>query len=184
VEKESAPDNGLWHNESTIFRFKQGARAMKTDKKTAILSIALAAGMACGTMAFAYDKDNNPPGPAGGRGTNWENPPGPQGGPGASPDRKRHWKEKADTNHDGTVDDTERAAAEARRAERKAKADTNGDGKIDETEKQNAINAWKEKKKERHEEWKEKADTNGDGKVGPHERREARRERREARKES
>ncbi|EME3308206.1 hypothetical protein D7U93_11515 [Stenotrophomonas maltophilia] len=33
------------------------------------------------------DIDNNPPGPAGGRGTNWENPPGWRGGPGASPDR-------------------------------------------------------------------------------------------------
>ncbi|MBY0564455.1 MAG: hypothetical protein K2P58_09735 [Hyphomonadaceae bacterium] len=33
------------------------------------------------------DRDGNPPGPAGGRGTNWENPPGPSGGPGASPDR-------------------------------------------------------------------------------------------------
>lgn len=35
-----------------------------------------------------YDKDDNPPGPAGGAGTNWENPPGPAGGPGASPDRR------------------------------------------------------------------------------------------------
>lgn len=33
------------------------------------------------------DRDDNPPGPVGGRGTNWENPPGPRGGPGASPDR-------------------------------------------------------------------------------------------------
>jgi len=33
------------------------------------------------------DKDNNPPGLAGGAGTNWENPPGPAGGRGASPDR-------------------------------------------------------------------------------------------------
>lgn len=33
------------------------------------------------------DKDNNPPGMAGGPGTNWENKPGPQGGPGASPNR-------------------------------------------------------------------------------------------------
>ena len=33
------------------------------------------------------DFDNNPPGPAGGRGTNWENPPGWRGGPGASPNR-------------------------------------------------------------------------------------------------
>lgn len=34
------------------------------------------------------DMDNNPPGPKGGKGTNWENKPGPQGGRGASPDRK------------------------------------------------------------------------------------------------
>ena len=33
-----------------------------------------------------HDRDNNPPGPAGGPGTNWENPPGPAGGPGTSPD--------------------------------------------------------------------------------------------------
>lgn len=33
------------------------------------------------------DNDRNPPGRAGGRGTNWENPPGWRGGPGASPDR-------------------------------------------------------------------------------------------------
>jgi len=33
------------------------------------------------------DRDNNPPGPKGGPGTNWENRPGPQGGPGASPNR-------------------------------------------------------------------------------------------------
>jgi hypothetical protein len=33
------------------------------------------------------DKDDNPPGPAGGPGTNRENPPGPKGGPGASPHR-------------------------------------------------------------------------------------------------
>lgn len=38
--------------------------------------------------AFAYDRDGNPPGPAGGPGTNWENRPGPAGGPGASPDRR------------------------------------------------------------------------------------------------
>src|SRR3990167_614074 len=35
------------------------------------------------------DRDNNPPGPRGGRGTNWEKPPGPMGGSGASPDRQR-----------------------------------------------------------------------------------------------
>lgn len=36
-----------------------------------------------------HDRDNNPPGPRGGPGTNWENPPGPRGGPGTSPDRRR-----------------------------------------------------------------------------------------------
>ncbi len=39
------------------------------------------------TAALAHDRDDNPPGPLGGPGTNWENPPGPAGGPGASPDR-------------------------------------------------------------------------------------------------
>lgn len=34
-----------------------------------------------------WDRDGNPPGPAGGSGTNWENPPGYAGGPGASPDK-------------------------------------------------------------------------------------------------
>jgi hypothetical protein len=38
------------------------------------------------------DRDNNPPGPAGGPGTNWENPPGPAGGPGTSPDRRRWYR--------------------------------------------------------------------------------------------
>jgi hypothetical protein len=39
------------------------------------------------------DRDDNPPGPRGGPGTNWENPPGPRGGPGASPDRRypQYW---------------------------------------------------------------------------------------------
>ena len=36
---------------------------------------------------WRLDRDDNPPGPRGGPGTNWENPPGPMGGPGASPDR-------------------------------------------------------------------------------------------------
>jgi hypothetical protein len=38
------------------------------------------------------DRDDNPPGLRGGRGTNWENPAGPRGGSGASPDRdRRRW---------------------------------------------------------------------------------------------
>ena len=40
-------------------------------------------------VVTAADKDNNPPGPKGGAGTNWENPPGPAGGPGASPDVRK-----------------------------------------------------------------------------------------------
>lgn len=39
------------------------------------------------------DRDDNPPGPRGGPGTNWENPPGPAGGPGASPNR-RQWSHR------------------------------------------------------------------------------------------
>jgi hypothetical protein len=35
-----------------------------------------------------FDRDDNPPGPRGGPGTNWENPPGPRGGPGASPNSR------------------------------------------------------------------------------------------------
>ena len=41
--------------------------------------------------AVRRDRDNNPPGRLGGRGTNWENPPGRVGGPGASPDRRWRW---------------------------------------------------------------------------------------------
>ena len=40
---------------------------------------------------FAHDRDDNPPGPRGGPGTNWENPPGPIGGPGTSPDTRYRW---------------------------------------------------------------------------------------------
>lgn len=38
---------------------------------------------------------SNPPGPAGGPGTNWANPPGPAGGPGASPFRLRPYRYRA-----------------------------------------------------------------------------------------
>lgn len=43
---------------------------------------------------------NNPPGPAGGAGTNWRNPPGPVGGPGASPHRVRPYRDR-DNNPPG-----------------------------------------------------------------------------------
>ena len=45
----------------------------------------------CVSPALARDWDNNPPGPRGGPGTNWENPPGPIGGPGTSPNVRRGW---------------------------------------------------------------------------------------------
>lgn len=49
-----------------------------------------------------YDYDNNPPGPVGGNGTNWENVPGPQGGTGASPNYKsRHYQKDPDNNPPG-----------------------------------------------------------------------------------
>ncbi|MEW8332194.1 MAG: hypothetical protein AB2637_11445 [Candidatus Thiodiazotropha sp.] len=43
-------------------------------------------------LGYAQDPDDNPPGPVGGPGTNWENPPGPEGGPGASPDRRYRYR--------------------------------------------------------------------------------------------
>ena len=57
----------------------------------AFTSTALTTAILLATVTFALaapDRDNNPPGPRGGPGTNWENPPGPRGGPGASPDAK------------------------------------------------------------------------------------------------
>ncbi|TCJ18499.1 hypothetical protein EZJ19_01950 [Parasulfuritortus cantonensis] len=35
-----------------------------------------------------FDRDDNPPGPRGGPGTNRDNPPGPAGGPGAGPNHR------------------------------------------------------------------------------------------------
>lgn len=45
-----------------------------------------------GSRHYWRDRDDNPPGPRGGPGTNWENPPGPRGGPGASPDRRWRYR--------------------------------------------------------------------------------------------
>jgi hypothetical protein len=52
------------------------------------LGAALALCVTLASPSFALDRDNNPPGPRSGPGTNWENPPGPVGGPGASPNRR------------------------------------------------------------------------------------------------
>jgi len=46
-------------------------------------SALLAGALSLALVACATDYDDNPPGPRGGPGTNWENPPGPVGGPGA-----------------------------------------------------------------------------------------------------
>ena len=61
---------------------------MKRLKTLAMLALATTAMTATPVLAQRhYDRDDNPPGPRGGPGTNWENPPGWRGGPGASPDR-------------------------------------------------------------------------------------------------
>lgn len=56
--------------------------------------------LAISVPAFAVDHDNNPPGAAGGPGTNWENPPGAVGDPGASPNRKNWCKQHPKKCHD------------------------------------------------------------------------------------
>tara|TARA_R110002167_G_scaffold34751_23_gene111139 strand:+ start:566 stop:949 length:384 start_codon:yes stop_codon:yes gene_type:complete len=58
-----------------------------TLRTVIVAGLATAALSACANDPYRYDFDDNPPGPRGGWGTNWENPPGPVGGPGASPDR-------------------------------------------------------------------------------------------------
>jgi hypothetical protein len=60
-------------------RFRQTLRTLT--------AAGLALGMSSNTLALEWD--DNPPGPRGGPGTNWENPPGPAGGPGASPVYRR-----------------------------------------------------------------------------------------------
>jgi hypothetical protein len=65
---------------------------MTTSKLSISRKACLAAVLAAGVLVVsACVYDNNPPGPSGGRGTNWENPPGPAGGPGTSPDRYGYW---------------------------------------------------------------------------------------------
>lgn len=66
---------------------------MTMPMKPLFLVVAMTAACAAGNvLAHPRDRDNNPPGPRGGPGTNWENPPGWRGGPGASPNyRTFHW---------------------------------------------------------------------------------------------
>jgi hypothetical protein len=74
---------------------------LETDmtRKTSLAILVLATTLSL--PALAYDRDNNPPGRAGGPGTNWENRPGPQGGPGASPDRRHYVRHDRDNNPPG-----------------------------------------------------------------------------------
>lgn len=58
-------------------------------QKLLLLAASLALSFGAADLGLARDRDNNPPGKAGGKGTNWENPAGPKGGVGASPDRRR-----------------------------------------------------------------------------------------------
>lgn len=64
---------------------------MRHSSFKTLLAAAACATMMAASPALAFDRDNNPPGPRGGPGTNWENPPGPRGGPGASPDVSRRF---------------------------------------------------------------------------------------------
>lgn len=65
------------------------------------ISIGILVALLSTAPAVARDWDNNPPGPRGGPGTNWENPPGWRGGPGASPDRRwGYWRDR-DNNPPG-----------------------------------------------------------------------------------
>ncbi len=116
------------------------------------------------------DRDNNPPGPRGGQGTNWENRPGPQGGPGASPDFKgnqENWKakrlERFDADKNGTLDAGEKQAGKQQWLENHPKAsehmkqmDSNGDGRIERGERQEAREAW-------HDSLLQRLDSNKDG---------------------
>ncbi len=51
--------------------------------RTAILASLAVLTVAVAPTAAHPHRRHNPPGPAGGPGTNWQNPPGPRGGPGA-----------------------------------------------------------------------------------------------------
>ena len=131
------------------------------------------------------DKDDNPPGPRGGRGTNWENPPGPQGGIGASPNMPhvgnppgpaggpgtgnnnlqekaivdQRWEKNADTNKDGVVDKVEMNQWKTRRQNpgnnQQGSQGEQGTGSNENIQEKAVVD----------QEWEKKADTNKDGVV-------------------
>lgn len=61
-------------------------RPLITPFRLRALAVVTAAALVLGAAPVDArpHRRNNPPGPMGGPGTNWENPPGPVGGPGAS----------------------------------------------------------------------------------------------------
>ncbi|MFH1281143.1 MAG: hypothetical protein ABIH91_00265, partial [Candidatus Omnitrophota bacterium] len=72
---------------------QENMRGMQQDRQNIqadrqVLKNDLQEARQAGVLPPRVDRDNNPPGPKGGAGTNWENKPGPRGGAGASPDRK------------------------------------------------------------------------------------------------
>lgn len=75
--------------------------------------------------------------------------------------------EKFDTDKDGKLSDSERAAAKAQAKERlqeqKAKFDTDGDGKLSDSERDAARAAFAARLKEKHPQLFAKIDSNGDG---------------------
>lgn len=81
----------MWNrNDRTESGFNSCTRGPR--RALGVVAMGMAILLGASTIALAQaDRDNNPPGPRGGPGTNWENPPGPRGGPGASPDPIR-WR--------------------------------------------------------------------------------------------
>lgn len=70
-----------------------------TKTLLATAAMALTLGLAVAEAHPGHHRHRgNPPGPAGGPGTNWRNPPGPVGGPGASP-FYRGWHYRAWRGH-------------------------------------------------------------------------------------
>ena len=67
----------VMHQEN-VQRMQQDKQAMQAAKQ----------GLKNDVQQAQQTGGNNPPGPMGGPGTNWENPPGPMGGPGASSDAR------------------------------------------------------------------------------------------------
>ncbi len=177
---------------------------MKTHlKEITLLGLAALAILITSVPSSAYaERDNNPPGPVGGPGANWENPRGPYGGPGASPDRHhkhaKHWlekhpevKAKIDTNGDGVLDKNEKTAARKEFREKKfenflanhpnmkKEMDTNNDGTVDDAERKAAREKGAEKWFDNHPKIKEKADTNHDGTIDQAEKKAAKQQFRE-----